>query len=142
MMRASIDALPEEIVREILNYALAKPLKEFFTQHRSGITRRQPNALARRSSILLVCKTWQRIGTPLLYASLCLGSREQTQAVVRVLKRSHGLVKLSGIFVLMVGSATTCRLSYSSPPRSYHSASTPISLQTTLSVGCDVRSHC
>ena len=85
MSPVGMGSLPEEVIREILDYTLARPLEAFFTAHKDSAVREMHAATSGQAKVLLVCKIWRRIGTPLLYASLCLGSPEQTQTVARVL---------------------------------------------------------
>lgn len=86
-----ISSLPEEVLREILGYALAKPLESFFTSHRSEADREQNRESVPQSNVLLVCKVWWRVGTPLLYVSTCLSTPEHTRIVAKTLKTTPRL---------------------------------------------------
>ena len=83
----AIHRLPEELVREILIYALDRRLEDFFCVS-EGIPRESADNVHAppRSGILLVCKRWHRIGLPLLYTSLAIASDKQLKAVASALK--------------------------------------------------------
>ncbi|KAJ7093864.1 hypothetical protein B0H15DRAFT_1020558 [Mycena belliarum] len=73
------DSLPDEILSEILSPALKIPDKMFAnTLEISGF------ASYRRvssSATLLVCKSWLRVATPLLYSTVVIRSKPQAQAL-------------------------------------------------------------
>ncbi|KAJ7644346.1 hypothetical protein FB45DRAFT_735456 [Roridomyces roridus] len=80
--------LPDEIVAEILSPALKVPDDAF-----SDNSRDSPFAQYSESSsaLLLVCKSWLRVSTPLLYHVVVLRSKGQAAALERTLKRSPDL---------------------------------------------------
>ncbi|KAJ7606203.1 hypothetical protein FB45DRAFT_878708 [Roridomyces roridus] len=86
--------IPDEILQEIFTPVLSVP-EETFSSHRRGYV--PSEALdAPSSSILLVCKTWLRIATPLLYevAIISSSSRGQAQALKLALRSNPELGRL------------------------------------------------
>ncbi|KAJ7056000.1 hypothetical protein C8F01DRAFT_375368 [Mycena amicta] len=77
------DSLPDEIISEILSPALKVPEHLF-----SDLSRTSPFAKysVSTSSILLVCKSWLRVATPLLYNVVILRSKAQSRALHDALK--------------------------------------------------------
>ncbi|KAJ7606201.1 hypothetical protein FB45DRAFT_950844 [Roridomyces roridus] len=81
--------VPDEILHEIFSSALSVP-DETFSSHRSASV--PPEAVDEPgSSILLVCKRWLRIATPLLYKTVILRSRGQAQALELALRSNPQL---------------------------------------------------
>lgn len=80
----SICALPEEILSKILALILLIP-RDIFYGLRCGIVSEDRQ---RHPYLLLVCKYWLRIGTPLLYESVVLTRTSDTHAVAKLV-RSH-----------------------------------------------------
>ncbi|KAJ7606204.1 hypothetical protein FB45DRAFT_459436 [Roridomyces roridus] len=84
--------IPDEIFHEIFSPALLIP-DETFSSHRYASapaeTLDEPS-----STILLACKTWLRIATPLLYKVVILSSRGQTQALEFALHSNPELGRL------------------------------------------------
>lgn len=88
---ATIHRLPEELVRDVLTYALRIPLEEFFLRYDglydTKLEYSDPDARAPpQYHILLVCKRWHRIGLPVLYTSLALSSDRQTKRVAATIQ--------------------------------------------------------
>ncbi|KAF7319604.1 F-box domain-containing protein [Mycena chlorophos] len=76
-------SLPDELISEILSPALKVPEKLF-----SNLSPISPFAKysVSTSSILLVCKAWLRVATPLLYDVVILRSKAQAKALGDALK--------------------------------------------------------
>ncbi|KAL1726896.1 hypothetical protein EV714DRAFT_286865 [Schizophyllum commune] len=99
----SLYALPEELLVEILNAAMGIP-DVLFTDNSS----RSPFATYTNnywtSGLLLVSKTWYRIGLPELYHDVVLRSEAQVNALARSLDQNHDLacwvrkLRLEGCF--------------------------------------------
>ncbi|KAH6909300.1 hypothetical protein BKA70DRAFT_1149252 [Coprinopsis sp. MPI-PUGE-AT-0042] len=81
--------LPDEIIKEILAPALYVPDETFA----DTVLKASPFATYGLSSstILVVCKSWLRVATPLLYDTVVLRSKAQAQALAAVLKRDNQL---------------------------------------------------
>ena len=86
---------PEELLREILVYRLSQDERYFCSFPENGCPRwmdRRPSrtrATARsRTNVLLVCKQWLRIATPILYEKVSLWYPEGTKAVAALVKSS------------------------------------------------------
>ncbi|KAJ6463030.1 hypothetical protein C8R47DRAFT_1157842 [Mycena vitilis] len=79
----SSPSLPDEVISEILSPALKVP-DDMFAHNDSGIS---PFATynASSSAVLLVCKAWLRVATPLLYNVVVLRSKAQAKALERAL---------------------------------------------------------
>ncbi|KAH6880971.1 hypothetical protein BKA70DRAFT_171408 [Coprinopsis sp. MPI-PUGE-AT-0042] len=91
-MKLSI-SLPDEIIKEILSPVLHVPDEAFAsTSSRSPFSHYEPTT----STVLLVCKAWLRVATPLLYNTVVLRSKAQAHALARSLKENTQL----GRFVL------------------------------------------
>ncbi|KAJ7700717.1 hypothetical protein B0H17DRAFT_845319, partial [Mycena rosella] len=80
--------LLDEVVSEILSPALTVPDEVF-----SDTSDVSPFAGCSESSsaYLVVCKSWLRVATPLLYHVVMLRSTAQAQALAQVLSRNVGL---------------------------------------------------
>ncbi|TDL29935.1 hypothetical protein BD410DRAFT_47069 [Rickenella mellea] len=76
--------LPDEILKEILGPALTVSDDEFSC----GRTTDSPFAYKSTSSafVLLVCKQWMRVTTPLLYETVVIRSKAQAQALADAVK--------------------------------------------------------
>jgi hypothetical protein len=85
------EKLPDEIVSEILTLFLKVP-EELFSETRSGSS---PFVSFSESSsaALVVCKTWLRCATPLLYKTVILRSKAQAQALAAALRKNAELGK-------------------------------------------------
>ncbi|GJE91886.1 hypothetical protein PsYK624_080370 [Phanerochaete sordida] len=104
----AIHRLPEELVHDVLSYALHIPLDDFFlvdTETDDAETKpRLRTASPPPSAFLLVSKQWHRIGLPLLYASLALSSSGALHAVAAAvtadprLGRAIRAVRLRGAY--------------------------------------------
>ncbi|KAJ7203532.1 hypothetical protein GGX14DRAFT_651537 [Mycena pura] len=83
-----MSALPDEIVSEILHPALEVDDTDF-----SDTSRVSPfaNSLESTAAYLLVCKSWMRVGTPLLYSVVVLRSEAQAAALARRLSGNKDL---------------------------------------------------
>ncbi|KAJ7651159.1 hypothetical protein FB45DRAFT_1050949 [Roridomyces roridus] len=75
--------LPDEIVSEILSPALQVSEKRF--SDTSAISPFSDYAPSSSAALLLVCKAWLRVATPLLYNVVVLRSTAQANALERVL---------------------------------------------------------
>ena len=88
-MTPASSQLPDEIIKEILLPALFVPDKLFSN------TSMESNPFAgyelSSSTILVVCKSWLRVATPLLYETVVLRSKAQAQALAGVLKNNSPL---------------------------------------------------
>ncbi|KAH6909296.1 hypothetical protein BKA70DRAFT_1278108 [Coprinopsis sp. MPI-PUGE-AT-0042] len=82
--------LPDEIVKEILSPALLVPNEAFAsTSWKSPFANYQLTS----STILVVCKDWLRVATPLLYETIILRSKAQAQALALAVKNDPQLGK-------------------------------------------------
>ncbi|KAH6909295.1 hypothetical protein BKA70DRAFT_1149250 [Coprinopsis sp. MPI-PUGE-AT-0042] len=80
--------LPDEIVKEILSPALLVPDEAFAsTSWKSPFANYQLTS----STILVVCKDWLRVATPLLYETVILRSKAQAQALAAAVKNDAQL---------------------------------------------------
>ena len=80
--------LPDEIVKEIVSPALNVPDESFAsTSWKSPFATYQLTS----STILVVCKDWLRVATPLLYETVILRSKAQAQALAAALKKNPQL---------------------------------------------------
>ncbi len=84
-----VDRLPEEILREIL-----KPLfhvsPEHFREQPSSFLRTRPS-FPRSPSVLLVCKRWLRVATPLFYECLQIKSDKAVEGLAETLLATPAL---------------------------------------------------
>lgn len=105
----TIALLAEELLREILRYLLVPPYADFLRFPNNdaiprwsadwtvddwwdaslGVEERVERA--RPADVLLVCKTWLRIGTPLLYECVSVWAPRHTKAVAALLTREPQL---------------------------------------------------
>ncbi|KAJ7605766.1 hypothetical protein FB45DRAFT_848494 [Roridomyces roridus] len=88
-------AIPDEIIHEILSPALSVPDDTFSAdipvwKSRACRGRRVESS----SAILLVCKAWLRVATPLLYHTVNLRSKSQAQALSVALRSNPDLGRL------------------------------------------------
>lgn len=89
--------LPEELLRDILSYSISVDEEKFcafslsgyldwkFTKYQAPLCRDAQKTRS-RVALLLVCKQWLRIATPLLYEKVIVRDAAQTKAVADVLK--------------------------------------------------------
>ncbi|TFK38628.1 hypothetical protein BDQ12DRAFT_712614 [Crucibulum laeve] len=91
-MEAASNILPDELVKEILSPALRVSDEAF-----SDTSRKSPFSgyAHTTSSLLLVCKSWLRVATPLLYHIVVLRSKAQAQALDVALRSNKEL----GVFI-------------------------------------------
>ncbi|GJE97701.1 hypothetical protein PsYK624_139220 [Phanerochaete sordida] len=93
----SFAKLPEELLREILAYALYVPHDEFCRPPAldPAVASEKPASKkkrkASRAGLLLVSKRWLRVGTPLLYECLRLSRRKHARLVTKVLQENPRL---------------------------------------------------
>ncbi|KAJ6552156.1 hypothetical protein B0H10DRAFT_1968495 [Mycena sp. CBHHK59/15] len=82
------DSLPDEILSEILTPVLKVPEKLF-----SAISKTSPFASFSESTsaVLLVCKAWLRVSTPLLYNVVIIRSKAQALALDAALRKNKDL---------------------------------------------------
>lgn len=88
-----ISELPEELFDLVLRECLAPPLDSFFL---FPLARGQDSTfvvLERHHHLLLVCKDWRRIGTPLLYSSLRIRRNSDLLAHVAFLQANPTLAQ-------------------------------------------------
>ncbi|EKM49686.1 uncharacterized protein PHACADRAFT_167040 [Phanerochaete carnosa HHB-10118-sp] len=86
-----IQEFPEELLVLILEMCLLLSPADFFDETRAqnvGYRRISLN-IPPACDILLVCKQWARIGTPMLYSSLLLVSRRHAAKVAPYLKNNQ-----------------------------------------------------
>ncbi|KAG6864755.1 hypothetical protein C0991_007356 [Blastosporella zonata] len=84
--------LPDEIIREILLPALRVPNEVF--RSREAVSPFSSYSES-TSAFLVVCKSWLRVATPLLYSVVVLRSKPQAQALQRALRGNE----LLGTFI-------------------------------------------
>lgn len=99
-----IAQLPEELLREILRLLLAPPHAAFlrFPFNPSvprwstewNVLLARGGERARPAGVLRVCKTWLRVGTPLLYACVGLWAPRHAAAVAALLVRETQLGRM------------------------------------------------
>ncbi|KAJ7445259.1 hypothetical protein FB451DRAFT_1433324 [Mycena latifolia] len=76
--------LPDEVISEILSPVLKVPDRMFSdTSYKSPFA---SNSVSTSSSTLLVCKSWLRVASPLLYSTVIIRSKAQAQALQRALQ--------------------------------------------------------
>ncbi|KAH6909305.1 hypothetical protein BKA70DRAFT_1562153 [Coprinopsis sp. MPI-PUGE-AT-0042] len=89
MALSASSQLPDEIIKEILAPVL------FVSDEAFSDTSQKSNPFASyelsTSTILVVCKSWLRVATPLLYETVVLRSKAQAQALSGALKRNEQL---------------------------------------------------
>ncbi|KAJ7612080.1 hypothetical protein FB45DRAFT_759889 [Roridomyces roridus] len=85
----SDNSLPDEIISEILSPALQVPDEKFS----DVCSRVSPFAeyVESPSAYLVVCKSWLRVATPLLYKVVVLRSKAQAKALAQVLDKNPDL---------------------------------------------------
>ncbi|KAJ6469251.1 hypothetical protein C8R45DRAFT_427669 [Mycena sanguinolenta] len=84
------DSLPDELLAEILSPALE--ISDEMFADLSSVSPFAPNPAASgisSSAMLLVCKAWLRVATPLLYKEVVLRSKAQAGALVAALRGKH-----------------------------------------------------
>ncbi|KAJ7605879.1 hypothetical protein FB45DRAFT_1068970 [Roridomyces roridus] len=84
-------AMPEEIIHEILSPALSVSDDTFSDRH---LYSSESSSVESSSAILLVCKAWLRVATPLLYHTVILRSKGQAQALSVALRCNPDLGQL------------------------------------------------
>ncbi|KAJ7622512.1 hypothetical protein FB45DRAFT_1091487 [Roridomyces roridus] len=83
--------IPDEIIHEILSPALSVSDDTFSARFLNSAP---VPCLESSSAILLVCKAWLRVATPLLYHTVILGSKGQAQALSVALRSNQDLGRL------------------------------------------------
>jgi F-box-like len=81
--------LPDEIIKEILSPALYVSDRAFSST--CEWTNPFANYELSTSTILVVCKSWLRVATPMLYETVVLRSKAQAQALASALKDNEPL---------------------------------------------------
>jgi hypothetical protein len=89
---------PEEIVHQILCFCVSAPLAPLA---RPSWHIRQKSSNRSRMAILLVCKSWLRIATPLLYKSCLLQSEKQAALLSCTLAANPSLGRYARSLVIM-----------------------------------------
>lgn len=86
----SIEHVPDELLCDILSLILHVPNIEFFAwpDIRRGLHEDLPEDYVPPSHVLLVCKHFLRVGTPLLYNAVRIVSQDSTRAIAEFL-RTH-----------------------------------------------------
>ncbi|KAJ7057954.1 hypothetical protein C8F01DRAFT_302540 [Mycena amicta] len=82
-------SLPDEILSEILTPALKVPEKVFSSSEARELMTFSESS----SAFLLVCKAWLRVATPLLYNTVMLRSKAQSQALAATLGSNPDLAR-------------------------------------------------
>ncbi|GJE97699.1 hypothetical protein PsYK624_139200 [Phanerochaete sordida] len=77
--------IPEELLREILLHNILPLHSDFLRFHEVYAGHYQLPPISRCGHLLLVCKRWNRIGTPLLYECLRISTHQRAAAVAKVL---------------------------------------------------------
>ncbi|GJE91881.1 hypothetical protein PsYK624_080320 [Phanerochaete sordida] len=97
-MTTTILSLPEELVRDILSYSFHLSADDFcgFRTRRHSHVRGSMYSVQKRDKppcqdLLLVCKRWLRIASPLLYASLSVRTPAHASTVAALLKAAPAL---------------------------------------------------
>jgi hypothetical protein len=87
--------VPEEIMHSILKQLLATTETELCQFPTGGRPRwmNAPRPAVTCSNLLLVCKRWLRIGTPMLYAFMCLSKPRHTRALACALGADPSLAE-------------------------------------------------
>ena len=83
---------PEEVLQQILGFCVSAPSTPLTRP--SWHTRQKSTSVARsycRGTVLLVCKSWLRIATPMFYESLILPNEEQANLCSRTLLAAPSL---------------------------------------------------
>lgn len=81
--------LPDEIIKEILSPALYVP--DYAFSSTCEYSNPFANYELSTSTILVVCKSWLRVATPMLYETVVLRSKAQAQALAFALKENEPL---------------------------------------------------
>ncbi|KAJ7661302.1 hypothetical protein DFH06DRAFT_372792 [Mycena polygramma] len=84
-------SLPDEIISEILTPVLRVPDQLFSDTSGKGHSPFATRNAESTSAMLLVCKAWLRVSTPLLYHVIILRSTPQAQALAMALKKNPDL---------------------------------------------------
>ncbi|KAJ7611795.1 hypothetical protein FB45DRAFT_1009613 [Roridomyces roridus] len=79
------NSLPDEIFSEILSPAMKVPDEKFAD---FAVTSPSQEHSESSSAYLLVCKSWLRVGTPLLYDVVILWSKAQAKALAQALSKN------------------------------------------------------
>ncbi|KAL1749033.1 hypothetical protein HDZ31DRAFT_79154 [Schizophyllum fasciatum] len=89
----SVSSLPEKLISSILHAAIGIP-DSVFTSN-SARSPFAPSAVNYKASrLLLVCKIWRRIGTPLLFRTVIIRSLAQAKALLRAFESDKTLATL------------------------------------------------
>lgn len=79
--------LPDELVSEILSPGLRVP--DDMSLKTSAVSPFANPASVSSSVVLLVCKAWLRVATPLLYHTVVIRSKAQAGALIPAVKGNH-----------------------------------------------------
>ncbi|EKM49691.1 uncharacterized protein PHACADRAFT_154199 [Phanerochaete carnosa HHB-10118-sp] len=95
-MPTAIQTLPEELLREILSYCFHLSPDAFCSSRSRWHSLARPSAYDKKEKrtcqdLLLVCKYWLRLATPLLYTSVAIRTPAHAAAVAALLKATPGL---------------------------------------------------
>lgn len=125
----SVNKLPEELLHEVLTYILdVSWTTHWLLNRKTGLSTHRTGPQPR--DVLLVCKKWRRIGTPLLYQSLYLMKDEHINRVAAVIKGTPSLAKaIRRIWVAL--PACTANL-----PRIVRRATRATELYVWMGLGC------
>lgn len=108
-------SLPDEILKEILCLVMSVPDKNFLHgNHGDEFFSGSPFArygTVSTSALLLVCKAWLRVGTPLLYHTVVLRSTAQAQALELALAQTPQLGKFVryGVYARIYAAFIDCK---------------------------------
>ena len=91
MLPSTLRNIPEELLRDILDYVLYRPTESFLGNEPTDHTADHNLGNSSQSLVLTVCKQWRRVGMPLLYASLRIACSEQAETVAKVLQKDTRL---------------------------------------------------
>ncbi|KAI0087625.1 hypothetical protein BDY19DRAFT_1091732 [Irpex rosettiformis] len=86
--------LAEEILNEILRYALRLHPVDIFTVSYTKNAKHMNRASRPSRHLLLVCKRWRRIGTPYLYETIELTTEDHVKSLLTTLRSSRDLCPL------------------------------------------------
>ena len=85
MQPAIANRVPEEILRDILKYSTSVSLVDIFMKLNTRVM--DPPSSA-RAGLLLVCKRWLRVGTPLVYETVVLDCEDKIRKLARTLRHN------------------------------------------------------
>jgi len=112
----SVSRLPQELLHEVFQICLDVDYDTFANRSSDLLRRRRAEAL----DLLLVCKNWLRVGTPLTYQVTLLESKKQSQAFARVLLQCKSLGSQVKKLRIEGGYGSSLRFILASVPRLTH----------------------